>query len=112
MNNTGNLSDQLRIIPLGNYVVLSIILFCIGITGLLMRRNLIVVFLSIELMLNSINLMAAAFSAYHNDPAGQAFVFFIMVVAAAEVAVGLAMLVMIYRNTRTLDIDALNKLKW
>ncbi len=56
--------------------------------------------------------MAAAFSSYNNDPAGQAFVFFIMVVAAAEVAIGLAMLVMIYRNTKTLDINALNKLKW
>ena len=61
---------------------------------------------------NAINLMAASFSAYHNDPAGQAFVFFIMVVAAAEVAVGLAMLVMIYRNTKSIDINALNRLKW
>jgi NADH-quinone oxidoreductase subunit K len=112
MNNVGSLSEQLRVIPLENYVILSLILFSIGVIGILMRRNLIVVFLSIELMLNSINLMAAAFSAYHNDPAGQAFVFFIMVVAAAEVAIGLAMLVMIYRNIKTIDINALNKLKW
>jgi len=106
------LSEQLQVIPLENYVLLSLILFCIGVTGILMRRNLIVVFLSIELMLNSVNLMAVSFSAYHNDPAGQAFVFFIMVVAAAEVAVGLAMLVMIYRNIKTIDINALNRLKW
>ncbi len=112
MNETGTLSEQLRIIPLENYVVLCIILFSIGVMGLLMRRNLIVVFLSIELMLNSINLLAASFSAYHNDPSGQAFVFFIMVVAAAEVAIGLAMLVMIYRNVKSIDIDALSKLKW
>ncbi|HMX03723.1 MAG TPA: NADH-quinone oxidoreductase subunit NuoK [Chitinophagales bacterium] len=110
MDNT--LSQQLQVIPLENYVMLSIILFSIGVIGILMRRNLIVVFLSIELMLNSINLMAASFSAYHNDPAGQAFVFFIMVVAAAEVAVGLAMLVMIYRNVRSIEIDALSRLKW
>lgn len=110
MDNT--LSQQLQVIPLENYVMLSIMLFCIGVIGILMRRNLIVVFLSIELMLNAINLMAASFSAYHNDPAGQAFVFFIMVVAAAEVAVGLAMLVMIYRNTKSIDINALNRLKW
>ncbi len=112
MDNTITLTEHLRIIPLESYVILSLILFSIGVVGILMRRNLIVVFLSIELMLNSINLMAAAFSSYHNDPAGQAFVFFIMVVAAAEVAVGLAMLVMIYRNTKTIDINALNKLKW
>ncbi len=106
------MSEHMQLIPLEYYVILSLILFSIGVAGILLRRNLIIVFLSIELMLNSINLMAAAFSSYHNDPAGQAFVFFIMVVAAAEVAVGLAMLVMIYRNIQTLDINALNKLKW
>ncbi len=63
-------------------------------------------------MLNSINLLAVAFSVYYNDSNAQAFVFFIMVVAAAEVAVGLAMLVMIYRNVQTVDINALNNLKW
>ncbi len=106
------MSEQMQIIPLEYYLILSIVLFSIGVAGILLRRNLMIIFLSIELMLNSINLMAAAFSTYHNDPAGQAFVFFIMVVAAAEVAVGLAMLVMIYRNIQTLDINALNKLKW
>ncbi len=107
-----NVAEQIRLIPLEYYLVLSIILFSIGMIGILVRRNLIVVFLSLELMLNSVNLMAAAFSSYNNDPSGQAFVFFIMVVAAAEVAVGLAMLVMIFRNIRTIDMDALNKLKW
>ena len=68
--------------------------------------------MSIEMMVNSVNLLLAAFSVYRNDPSGQVFVFFIMVVAAAEVAVGLALLVMIYRNTQTIDINFLNKLKW
>jgi NADH-quinone oxidoreductase subunit K len=112
MNEMAGLQDQLRLVPLEHYVFLCIVLFCIGMTGVLLRRNLINVFLSIELMLNSVNLLAVAFSVYHNDPNGQAFVFFVMVVAAAEVAVGLAMLVMIYRNTRTVDINALNQLKW
>jgi NADH-quinone oxidoreductase subunit K len=112
MNEMVGLQDQLRLVPLEHYVFLCIVLFCIGMTGVLLRRNLINVFLSIELMLNSVNLLAVAFSVYHNDPNGQAFVFFVMVVAAAEVAVGLAMLVMIYRNTRTVDINALNQLKW
>jgi NADH-quinone oxidoreductase subunit K len=67
--------------------------------------------MSVELMLNAVNLLLVAFSSYWNDPAGQVFVFFVMVVAAAEVAVGLAILVMIYRNTGSTDIDVLNKLK-
>lgn len=112
MDNTAALSEQMRTIPLENFIMLSLILFSIGVIGILMRRNLIVVFLSIELMLNAINLLAASFSTYHNDAKGQAFVFFIMVVAAAEVAIGLAMLVMIYRNTKSIDINALDKMKW
>ena len=112
MNDVTQLQDQLRLVPLEHYVFLCIVLFCIGLTGVLLRRNLINVFLSNELMLNSINLLAVAFSVYYNDPNAQAFVFFIMVVAAAEVAVGLAMLVMIYRNVQTVDINALNNLKW
>ncbi len=86
-------------------------LFCIGVTGVLFRRNAIIVFMSIELMLNAINLLLVAFSSYWNDPAGQIFVFFVMVVAAAEVAVGLAILIMIYRNTGSTDINVLNRLK-
>jgi NADH-quinone oxidoreductase subunit K len=66
----------------------------------------------IEMMLNSINLLFVAFSVYHNDPAGHIFVFFVMVVSAAEIAVGLALVVMVYRHTHSIDIDFLNKLKW
>ena len=99
-------------VPLSWYLILSAVLFGLGIAGFLLRRNIITVFMSIELMLNSANLLLAAFSAYRNDPAGQIFVFFIMVVAAAEVAIGLALLVMIYRSTHTIDINVLNKLKW
>jgi len=86
-------------------------MFCIGVLGVLFRRNAIIIFMSVELMLNAVNLLLVAFSSYWNDPAGQVFVFFVMVVAAAEVAVGLAILVMIYRNTGSTDIDVLNKLK-
>ncbi len=99
-------------IPLNYYVFLSTMLFCIGVLGVLFRRNAIIIFMCIEIMLNAVNLLLTAFSAYHGDSAGQVFVFFIMAVAAAEVAVGLAILTMIYRNTGSVDIDFLNKLKW
>lgn len=82
-----------------------------GVLGVLFRRNAIIIFMSVELMLNAVNLLLVAFSSYWNDPAGQVFVFFVMVVAAAEVAVGLAILIMIYRNTGSTDIDMLNKMK-
>lgn len=97
---------------LNNYIILSSILFSIGVIGVLIRKNIIIIFMSIELMLNAVNLLMVAFSVHHNDPSGQVFVFFIMAVAAAEVTVGLAILVMIYRNTGSVSIDALNKLKW
>ena len=103
--------DVIRAIPLQNYLWLASALFIIGIVGVLTRRNAIIIFMSIELMLNSVNLLLIAFSSYRSDPTGQVFVFFIMAVAAAEVAVGLAIIVMIYRNTRTIDIGFLNKLK-
>ena len=99
-------------IPIQWYIYLSITLFCIGVLGVLFRRNAIIIFMCIELMLNAVNLLLAAFSRYLGDSSGQVFVFFIMVVAAAEVAVGLAILMMIYRNTKSTDIDTLNKLKW
>lgn len=102
----------LQIIPLQYYIIFCSMLFAIGVTGVLVKRNALVIFMSVELMLNSANLLLAAFSAYRNDPAGQIFVFFIMVVAAAEVAIGLALLVVIYRSTTTIDIHNLNKLKW
>ena len=98
--------------PLNLYIFLSAALFTIGVLGVLFRRNAIIIFMSIELMLNAVNLLLVAFSSYHSDAGGQIFVFFTMTVAAAEVAVGLAILIMIYRNTKSTDIDFLNKLKW
>ena len=98
-------------VPLGNYILLSSLLFCIGVLGVLFRRNAIIIFMCVELMLNAVNLLLAAFSTYFGDASGQVFVFFIMAVAAAEVAVGLAILTMIFRNTGSVDINFLNKLK-
>lgn len=106
------ITENLQIVPLNYYLYFCAALFCIGVIGVLIKRNALVILMSVELMINSINLLLAAFSAYINDPAGQIFVFFIMVVAAAEVAVGLAIIVVIFRTTNSLDIDVLNKLKW
>jgi NADH-quinone oxidoreductase subunit K len=103
---------MINTVPIDYYIWLSTILFTIGVLGVLYRRNAIIVFMCIELMLNAVNLLMVAFSSYLNDGAGQVFVFFIMAVAAAEVAVGLAILVLMYRNTKTIDIDVLNRLKW
>jgi NADH-quinone oxidoreductase subunit K len=89
----------------------SAVLFSIGALGVLFRRNAITIFMCVEIMLNSINLLLVAFSTYHNDSTGQVFVFFVMAVAAAEVAVGLAILVTIFRNIRSVDIDDLKALK-
>ena len=99
-------------VPLNWYILLSTFLFCIGIMGVLFRRNAIIILMCIELMLNSVNLLLVSFSSYKGNSDGQVFVFFIMVVAAAEVAVGLALLMSIYRNIGSTDIDVLNKLKW
>jgi NADH-quinone oxidoreductase subunit K len=106
------MNEVINGVPLNYYILLSACVFSIGVLGVLFRRNAIIVFMCIELMLNAVNLLLVAFSRYLSDPAGQVFVFFIMAVAAAEVAVGLAILTMIYRNTRSSDIDILNKLKW
>ena len=105
-------NEQPIMVPIEYYLYLSATLFTIGVLGVLYRRNAIIVFMCIELMLNAVNLIMVAFSNYLNDGAGQVFVFFIMAVAAAEVAVGLAILIMMYRNTRTTDINILNRLKW
>jgi NADH-quinone oxidoreductase subunit K len=102
---------MINTIPINYYIFLSAILFIIGAVGVMARRNAIIIFMCIELMLNAVNLLLVAFSTLHKDPSGQVFVFFIMAVAAAEVAVGLAILSMIYRNTKSIDIDLLNKLK-
>ena len=106
-----DITTAIQTVPIEWYIFLSIALFSIGVIGVMLRKNAIIVFMCIELMLNAVNLLLAAFSAYRGDSKGQVFVFFIMVVAAAEVAVGLAILVMIHRNTDTIDINALNKLK-
>lgn len=98
-------------LDISHYIYLSCVLFCIGLFGVLTRRNMIVLLMCVELMLNAVNLLFVAFSSFMGDSAGQLFVFFIMVVAAAEAAVGLAILVMVYRNTRNTDIGFLNKLK-
>ena len=107
--------------PINYYIFLSIALFCIGIVGVLTRRNAIIIFMCVELMLNAVNLLLVAFSKMHhlngvaaNQTAGmdgQLFVFFIMVVAAAEVSVGLAIIVMMYRNIHSVDVNFLNRLK-
>jgi NADH-quinone oxidoreductase subunit K len=104
--------NTVKTVPLNHYILLSSILFSIGVIGVLIRRNAIVIFMSIELMLNAVNLLLTAFSVYRGDASGQVFVFFIMALAAAEVAVGLAIIVMIYRNTSSIDINVMNKLKW
>ncbi len=99
------------VIEIDHYILLSTVLFCIGITGVLVRRTIISMFMGLELMLNAINILVVAFSRFNTNASGQVFVFFTMIVAAAEIAVGLAILVMIYRNMRTTDIEALRNLK-
>ncbi|MDR6945331.1 NADH-quinone oxidoreductase subunit NuoK [Mucilaginibacter pocheonensis] len=107
-----SLTNTIHAVPLNHYILLSTIIFSIGVIGVLIRRNAIVIFMSVELMLNAVNLLLSAFSVYRGDASGQVFVFFIMALAAAEVAVGLAIIVMIYRNTNSVDINVLNRLKW
>jgi NADH-quinone oxidoreductase subunit K len=98
-------------VPTSYYVALAAILFTTGVIGVLIRRNALVVFMSVELMLNSANLAMVAFASARQDTAGQILVFFTIVVAAAEVAVGLALLVQIFRTKRTTNIDEINLLK-
>ncbi len=98
-------------IDISHYIYLSTVLFSIGLFGVFFRRNAIILLMCIELMLNAVNLLFTALSTYMGDADGQIFVFFIMVVAAAEAAVGLAILVMVYRNTRKTDVSFLDKLK-
>jgi NADH-quinone oxidoreductase subunit K len=109
--------------PINYYIILAVALFSIGVAGVLTRRNAIIIFMCVELMLNAVNLLLVAFSKMHYEtvalfnpasPIGvdaQLFVFFIMVVAAAEVSVGLAIIVMMYRNVHSVDINFLNRLK-
>jgi len=104
-------SQIFQTVPLNHFIYLCSILFVIGVIGVLTRRNAIIIFMSVELMLNSVNLLLVTFSAYRHDPSGQIFVFFVMAVAAAEVAVGLAIITMIYRNIHSVDINELSRMK-
>lgn len=97
--------------PVSYYFVLSAILFTIGALGVLVRRNAIVIFMSVELMLNAANLAFVAFSQLHELLNGQVLVFFVITVAAAEVAVGLALIVAIFKTKRSINVDELNELK-
>lgn len=99
-------------ISIDYFLVLSIILFSIGVIGVLIRRNAIIIFMSIELMLNSINLSLVSFSSFIGDVQGQILVFFVMAVAAAEAAIGLAIIIALFRNKETINIDEINILKW
>jgi NADH-quinone oxidoreductase subunit K len=105
------LNNILNQIGINNYLYLCILLFTVGVVGVLYRRSSIVMLMSIELMLAAANLLLAVFSVYHQDAGGQVFVLFSLAVAAAEVAVGLAILVAIFRNIGTTDIDKLKNLK-
>ena len=98
-------------VPLSWYLVLSAVLFVIGVSGFILRRNIITVFMSIELMLNAVNLSFITFSYQLKQVSGHIFAFFVMVVAAAEAAVGLAIIVTVFKNRATLNIDEINTLK-
>jgi NADH-quinone oxidoreductase subunit K len=98
-------------VPVEYYLGLSIVLFSLGALGVLMRRNAIIIFMSVELMLNAANLAFVAFAAQYQQISGQIFVFFIMAVAAAEVAVGLALIVAIFQTKQSIDVDEINLLK-
>jgi len=99
-------------ITLNHYLVLSAILFSLGTLGVLTRRNAIVIFMSVELMLNAVNLSFITFSSFLGNLDGQVFVFFVMAVAAAEAAVGLALMIAFHRNKDSIDVEEFNLLKW
>ncbi|HUU45952.1 MAG TPA: NADH-quinone oxidoreductase subunit NuoK [Acidobacteriota bacterium] len=98
-------------VPMANYLVLAGILFVIGVIGVMTRRNAIIILMSVELMLNAANLLLIVFARVHGDMGGQLMVFFVMTVAAAEAAVGLAILVAVFRRKKSIDVDRLNLLK-
>lgn len=98
-------------VPLSWYLILSAILFCLGVSAFLLKRNIITIFMSIELMLNAVNLSFVAFANQFKQLDGQVFVFFVMVVAAAEAAVGLAIIIAVFRTRETLNVDRVNLLK-
>jgi NADH-quinone oxidoreductase subunit K len=98
-------------ITLEHYLALSAVLFCIGVGGVLTRRNAIILFMSVELMLNSVNLTLVAFSSYLGNTTGQILAFFVIAVAAAEVGVGLAIIITVFRNRHSINIDDVNIMK-
>ncbi len=98
--------------PLNHYLILSAMLFAIGVWGVLRNRNALIVFMCIELMLNAVNISLMAFSSYLKDFAGQVFIFLVMAVAAAEVAVGLAIIISIFRVKESINVDEINVMKW
>jgi NADH-quinone oxidoreductase subunit K len=99
-------------IPLNWYLILGAVLFLIGVVGFFIKRNIIALLLCIEIMLNAVNLTFVAFSSQNGQISGQIFVFFVLVVAAAEAAVGLALIIAMYRNRESLNVDRSNLLKW
>lgn len=99
-------------VPLSAYLFVSAFLFIIGVVGVATRRNALIIFMAIELMLNAVNLSFVAFSRFLHSLDGQVFVFFVMTVAAAEVAVGLAIIIALFRNFETVNVDEVNLLKW
>ncbi len=99
-------------IPVGWYLTLGAVLFMIGVLGFFLKRNIIALLLSVEIMLNAVNLTFVAFSSQLGQISGQIFVFFVLVVAAAEAAVGLALVIAIFRNRESLNVDRSNLLKW
>ena len=98
-------------VPVDYYIILSAILFSIGVAGVVFRRNALVIFMSVELMLNAANLAMVAFGSMFQSYNGQIFVFFVIAVAAAEVAVGLALIVEIFKSKRSIDVDQMNSMK-
>lgn len=98
-------------IPLTNYLILSAVLFGLGVVGVIISRNIITILMSVELMLNAANLAMISFARWHGDPGAHVFVFIVFVVAAAEAAVGLSLVIAIFRRKRSVDVDQLNILK-
>jgi len=102
----------MTVVPISWFLILGAIVFTIGTIGVLVRRNVIVIFLSIELMLNAVNLVFVSFARQLHSMDGQVIVFFVMTVAAAEAAVGLAIILSVFRNRETVNVDELNLLRW
>lgn len=101
-----------KMVPVSLYLFLSVVLFSVGVVGVLTRKNAIIIFMSIELTLNAVNLSLITFSRMHGNLDGQLLVFFVMTVAAAEVAVGLAIIIAIFKKKDTVNVDEMNLMKW